>query len=149
MESRKPVARTADLVKREVDGELLVYDLDRDKAHCLNDSAARIWQYCDGEKNISEIARLLASDLNASVDDEFVWYAVARLEKLHLLEEAVVPSALASQMSRRTAVRRLGLGLVALPLITSIIAPTPAQAASPGGGDPPICVIPGAPGCPP
>jgi hypothetical protein len=130
MESRNPVARKAGLVKREVDGELLVYDLERDKAHCLNDSATRIWEYCDGESSVPEIAKLLASDLNASVDHEFVWYALERLEKLHLLEEAAVPSALLSQISRRDAVRRIGLGIVALPLITSIIAPTPAQAAS-------------------
>lgn len=139
---QNPVARSAGLVTREVDGELLVYDLDRDKAHCLNDSAARIWRYCDGERSVSEIAKLLASDLNGSVDDEFVWYALARLEKLHLLDDAVVLPTPLAQMSRRNAIRRLGVGIVAIPLITSMNAPVAAQAASP----PPD---PGGPGIPP
>ena len=35
-----PKARTEQLIVKEVDGEVLVYDLTTDRAHCLNDTAA-------------------------------------------------------------------------------------------------------------
>jgi len=35
---------------KQADGEVLIYDLERNKAHCLNNTAARVWQYCDGER---------------------------------------------------------------------------------------------------
>ena len=46
-----PVARTESLIVKEVDGETLVYDLTTDKAHCLNDTATRVWKNCDGRKH--------------------------------------------------------------------------------------------------
>ena len=145
IKGKYPLARNAGLIAREVSGELLVYDVQRDKAHCLNDSAARIWRYCDGEKSAAEIAKLLAQDLRGSVEEEFVWHALARLQKLHLLEEDVVPTELLAQLSRRTTIRRLALGIVAAPLISTILAPIPEASASH-----PICIplgpcIPGGP----
>jgi hypothetical protein len=59
----------------------------------------------------------------------------ARLQKTQLLEHAIVPPELMHQAGRREAVRMMAFAsAVAIPLITSIVAPTPAQAAS---GPPP------------
>ncbi len=51
-----PKVRSEEIVTKEVDGELLVYDRKRDKAHCLNKTAAAIWKLCDGETSTAEIA---------------------------------------------------------------------------------------------
>jgi len=47
---KMPQARRSGLMLEQADGEVLIYDLERNKAHCLNNTAARVWQYCDGER---------------------------------------------------------------------------------------------------
>ncbi|MCV4613842.1 PqqD family protein, partial [Escherichia coli] len=51
-----PKARTGGLVTQDFDKELLVYDLQTDRAHCLNETAAAVWRACDGTKSVNEIA---------------------------------------------------------------------------------------------
>ena len=52
-----PLARREGLVIRELADEVLVYDLDRDRAHCLNQTAAFIWQCCDGRTSTETVRR--------------------------------------------------------------------------------------------
>src|SRR6476619_3126297 len=107
-ESQKfPRARSERLVTRKVDKELLVYDLERDKAHCLNDTAARVWEYCDGQRSTAEISELLSKDLGTRVNEHIVWNALARLQKTQLLESPVVPPEILRQAGRREAVRAM------------------------------------------
>jgi hypothetical protein len=111
--------------------EVLVYDLKRHKAHCLNQTAAMVWKYCDGQRTVADIAKLMQKDLHTPVDEEAVWFAVDRLGKAHLLEERLSPPAGSSRLSRRDAIRRLGLGAaLAVPVVMSIVAPTAVSAAS-------------------
>jgi hypothetical protein len=64
------------------------------------------------------------------VPEEFVWLALEQLGGDGLLEARVRrPPALAG-LSRRELIRRVGLAAVALPAVASIVAPTPADAAS-------------------
>jgi hypothetical protein len=137
---RTPRARTEGLVVHELPDEMLVYDRDRDKAHCLNQTAALVWKYCDGKTTVSNMAEQLGRDLRAErVEENVIWYALDQLGKDNLLDEAVTPPAILLGMSRREMVRVLGVAAaVAVPLVTSIIAPTPAQAAT--------CLTPGT-GC--
>jgi hypothetical protein len=126
-----PSARKEGLVIRELADELLVYDTQRDKAHCLNPTAALIFHHCDGRSSPAEIAHSLSLELNAPVDEKLVWFALEQFSKDHLLEERVNIPQLMSGMTRREMVRALGLAaVVAVPLVTSIVAPTPAQAAT-------------------
>ncbi|MGH9883500.1 MAG: PqqD family peptide modification chaperone [Pyrinomonadaceae bacterium] len=126
---RKPLARKGSLIVKEVSGEVLIYDLDRDKAHCLNETAALVWKYCDGKKDAAAIARRLEKDLNTTVDEKIVWYALSQLSKDHLLEEQVTPPALIAGLNRRDMIRALGIAaVVAVPVVTSIVAPTAVQA---------------------
>jgi len=128
-----PKKRKQALVIKELpdEDEVLVYDLDCDKAHCLNRTAAFVWNNCDGRKSVSEIARLLREELQASVDERVVWLALDQLEKFNLLQDHTAKPANVNGLSRRQMVRSLGLAAaVALPLITSIVAPTAVQAAS-------------------
>ena len=128
-----PRARQDRLVVQELADEVLVYDLDRHKAHCLNRTAALVWRHCDGRTPVAEMASVLERELKCPVDQAVVWMAVERLARARLLQDRVTPPAGASHISRREAVRRLALagGLsVLLPAVSSIVAPTAAQAAS-------------------
>ena len=127
-----PCARREGLVVRELPDEVLIYDRDRDKAHCLNQTAALVWKYCDGKPTVPTIARQLERDLETKpIDEKVVWYALSQLSKDHLLEDSVVPPAMLAAMTRREMVRALGVAAaIAVPLVTSIVAPTPAQAAT-------------------
>jgi hypothetical protein len=126
-----PRARKIDIVTREVAGELLVYDRSSDKAHCLNRAATLVWLHCDGYTTVAEMTRLLASELQTPVADEVVWFALDELKKSSLLQQPWARPPKVNQMSRRALVKRLGIGAaVTVPLITSIVAPTAAAAAS-------------------
>jgi hypothetical protein len=129
---RMPRARQEGLIVEELPGEVLVYDNERDKAHCLNQTAALVWKYSDGKTTVSMMARQLERDLNADkVPEKMVWYALDQLSKDHLLEENPVPAAMLGGLTRRQMVRTLGIGaVVAVPLITSILAPTAHAATS-------------------
>jgi len=120
------------LVVRELPDEVLIYDRDRDKAHCLNQTAALVWKYCDGKTTVPTIARRLERDLETKpIDEKVVWFALSQLSKDHLLEDSIVPPAMLSGITRREMVRVLGVAaVIAVPLVTSIVAPIPAQAAT-------------------
>ena len=124
--TRLPRALTKDFVIRELDDETLVYDTGRDKAHCLNQTAALVWEQCDGKTTAAQAARSLQGKLDASVDTDLVWLAVKQLERFHLVES----SAKSPSVSRRALVLKYAPAALALPVIMSITAPTPAGAAT-------------------
>jgi hypothetical protein len=129
--ARLPRMREHRLVIDELPDEVLVYDLDRHKAHCLNRTAAMVWRQCDGKTSPSEIARRLQRELDQPFNEDLVWLALRQLDKINLLENPIaLPTQLAG-MSRREMVRALGIAAaVAVPLVTSIIAPTAAEAST-------------------
>jgi hypothetical protein len=134
----EPCARQEGLIVRELPDELLVYDLVRDKAHCLNQTAALVWKSCDGETPVARIAQRLERELKAPVDERVVWYALDQLGRDHLLEVRTALPVVLAGMTRRQMVRALGVAaLVALPVVTTIVAPTPAQATTCGGSGAP------------
>ena len=217
-----PKARRDGIITKEVDGELLVYDIAKDKAHCLNETAAAVWQLCDGQTNVGQISERLAvsrqtadgtwqkavgseqwavgnrqkaegsrqqvegSDPTpdtrhptpstpdtrhptpSTPDTRIVWLALDQLGRSDLLEEstgeneqtswaAAIPGF--ANMSRREAVRRIGLGAaIALPVVMSMTAPTPVEAAVSCGAKCKTCSTPAdccgvcsstsVPGCP-
>jgi hypothetical protein len=123
----KPVARRDGLLTRELADELLVYDKDGHRAHCLNRTAAEVFRHADGTRTPADLALLLAPGASPAVGESVVAEALDRLAEAGLLET----EAAAAGWSRRTAIRRVGLGAaVLLPAIASIVAPTPAEAAA-------------------
>ena len=134
----KPVARKEGLVIERLEEEVLVYDTDRDRAHCLNQTAAFVWQHCDGRTTTKELARMLGKQAHADVDEKLVWLALDQLGRNHLLETRPAAPASFTGLNRREMVRALGLAaVVAIPVVTSIVAPTPAQAVTcKGSGSP-------------
>jgi len=129
--STNPLARKEDLIVKEMVDEVLVYDLKGDRAHCLNQTAAFVWQRCDGRTSPREIARRLGRDVNAKIDERIVWLALDQLAEKGLLAHHATPPASFSGLNRRQMVRALGLAaVVAVPVVTSIVAPRAAQAAT-------------------
>jgi hypothetical protein len=131
-----PVARHDNLLTQSVGNELVIYDQSRHRVHRLNETAAAIWNGCDGKTTITDLATLLPSELEATPD--VVWMALDKLGKAHLLESNVeLPSEVADP-ARRTWMRRMafaGGAALLLPVVASMSAPTPAMAQS---GEPPV-----------
>lgn len=127
--SQRPIARKAGLVIQEVPDEVLVYDLETNKAHCLNRSAAMIWRSCDGKNTVSEIAGLVASQVGGKVTEDFVWLAIDQLSENRLLEKEIAVTF--EGQSRREALKKIGMAtMVAVPVIASLVAPQNALAAA-------------------
>ncbi len=122
--ARGPQARQSQLVVREIDNEVLVYDLERDTALCLNQTAATVWKSCNGERTVGEITALVTVALGFEVDEQVVWFALDQLSKDHLLEENAVPAENGSGLTRRQLLKRVGVVAAAVPVITAITAPT-------------------------
>ena len=123
----KPVARKNGLVVRDLANEVVVYDQERHEAHCLNSTAATVFRNADGRRSVSDLALLLGDGPGAQA---LVEMALGQLGEARLLESG--PS-FASEpgLPRRDVMRRVGLAAaVLLPLVTSILAPTPAEAAA-------------------
>ncbi|MCP9496528.1 MAG: PqqD family protein [Pyrinomonadaceae bacterium MAG19_C2-C3] len=137
--SHCPTARTEGLVVQNLHGETLVYDEQTHKALCLNETASLIWAACDGRTDVAGLKRKLERLNDAPIADEVVWLGLDQLTKQGLLKEIVVrPAGMPSGVSRRAALRTLGItAAIAIPTVTAIIAPTAAQAATggaPGSG---------------
>jgi hypothetical protein len=119
-----PKVRQDGLVVRELPDEVLVYDLESHRAHCLNSTAAAVWRHCDGETSPAEIAFRLAREVGEPVDEDVVWLALEDLGRLELLEAPVVRAT--SGMSRRDVMRKGALvaSALAVPTVFSLFAPT-------------------------
>lgn len=126
--SQYPLARTNGLVVQEVPNEVLVFDMETNEAHCLNETAAMVWKYCDGKTSVPQIAEILGEGKN-SVSDDLIWLAIDQLNEHKLLEKEV-ETKFAGQ-SRREVLRKIGLAsMIALPIIASMAAPRSVMAAT-------------------
>jgi len=122
--SNKPLARRENIVIRTPDDEKLVYDLNNNKAFCLNETSALVWEHCNGKNNIGDIAHLVSVNAGSLVDREMIEFAVDELQKENLLENGDNITTSLSNIPRREAIKRLGLSsALALPLIASLAVP--------------------------
>jgi hypothetical protein len=130
-----PRKRDEGLVVRKLEGDTLVYDRQRHQAHCLNRAAALVWHHCDGATSVADLASLLHKHLKIPAEDTMVWLALDRLARANLLAERIERRE--DRYSRRDVARKLGVALVAVPLVMTILAPTAAEAASTCAPGPP------------
>lgn len=114
---------------QETPGELLVYDLERQKAHCLNRTAALVWQRCDGRSSAGQIADALRAELHPTADEALVALTLRDLDRARLLQPADGVDATERPISRRRMLQSAGVAML-LPLVVTVGAPTAAQAAS-------------------
>ncbi len=128
----RPQRRIEGLLIRELPGELVVYDLEEHRAHCLNRAAALVFERSDGETSVRELARILRRELGAPAEEGWVELALEKLGEAGLLQDVPdEPAGSGARSSRREMLRRAGLAsAAALPIVLSILAPTPAMAAA-------------------
>lgn len=127
--SELPAARTAGIVVQDSSDEVLVYDMESDKAHCLNQTAAAVWKACDGKTSVNDIAEIISSNAGQRVPEDLVWLAIDQLSESNLLERSVT-SKFAGE-SRRSVIKKIGFAsMVALPVIASLVAPKSVMASA-------------------
>lgn len=120
--SQSPTARLDGLVIQEMPDELLVYDLETNKAHCLNQTAAFVWKACDGKNSALDIKLKLEDEFKTAVPEEMVWLAIDQLSKDSLLEKKVETKI--SGLSRREVIKKIGFAsMVALPVVAMLSFP--------------------------
>ena len=135
--SQIPVARKEGLVIQETTDEVLVYDLNSNKAHCLNQTAAFVWKSCDGNNSVTEITKAFESAVGSTVQEDLIWLAIDQLNEKNLLEKEMKSNF--AGRSRRDVIKKIGLAaVIALPVVASLTAPTSAMAASSCA-----CAVPG------
>ena len=136
-----PLARQEQLVVQEVADETIIYDEQRDHVHRLNRTAALVWRYCDGSHTVAALAQAVSRELSAApgvsapVTEDVIWLALDRLDKEKLLQGTLIRPEGVGQISRRDVLRKAALigGLsVLIPVVQSVVAPTPAMAMSIG-----------------
>ncbi len=126
-----PMGRINNMVIQESDDELLIYDLEKNKASCLNQTSASVWQNCNGNNSVADISRELRIKLDITVSDEVVWLALDGLKRDNLLENGDEFEINFNGLNRRQLIKKVGLAsMIALPVISSIVAPSAAAAQS-------------------
>ena len=135
-----PQAIESDILVQQLPDELLIYNLKTDKVFCLNQTSAMVWQMCDGKQSVAEISRAMSKKLNSVVSEDFVWLAIDGLKKDGLIANgAEIPNQF-NGMSRREVIRKIGFAsMIALPIITNLVAPKATAAASGCPPDPNVC----------
>jgi Coenzyme PQQ synthesis protein D (PqqD) len=127
----KPKTRNENIVLREFDNEVLIYDLIINKAYSLNETSTMIWQLCDGTHSIAEISQILSQQSNQSISEDLIWLALEGFKKENLLEQVEEIEINFNGLSRRQIIKKVGLAsMVMLPVISSVVSPTAANAAS-------------------
>jgi len=131
----RPVARRADILTEELEGELVIYDKRRDVACRLNRTAALVWRNADGVRTVEDLIEVLRDQVSPLADEDLVMVTLDRLEEQELLEPGYPHrTEQATALSRRRFITRagaLGTAALALPVVQAIVAPTPAPADTP------------------
>jgi hypothetical protein len=113
---------------QQIGTETLVYDERRHRAFCLNESSSVIWRLADGEHSIAEISRAASLELKYPVSEELVSFALSELQSDDLIQPTPIAGA-GPAISRRAVLQKLGAGgVLLLPVVAAIVAPTAAQA---------------------
>lgn len=103
--------------------ERLVYDLITNRAYCLNETSAKVFNACGNNESFDDLKS------KHSFTDDLIYLSLDKLKKTNLLAGEYDSPFVA--MNRREVIRRVGLAsMVALPVISSLLALLAAIAAS-------------------
>lgn len=118
-----PKAKSDNIVVQNLKDETLVYDLTTNKAFCLNATSAKVFNHCDGIQTFGDLKA------EHQLTDEIIYLTLDELQKNNLLAEEYVSPFVG--MNRREVIKKVGLAsMIALPVISSLIAPPATAAAS-------------------
>lgn len=130
---KNPCARHNDICCENLDAETILYDKANDRAHSLNRTVMLVWESADGQRSVEEIAAILHSELGIPADRSVVLLALQELAGAGLLQDPEPGEAGPELLTRREVARKLaltGAGVAMLPVIATVLAPTPAMASS-------------------
>lgn len=131
--NKLPKSRMENIVVQSIDNELLIFDIISNKAFCLNETSTVIWHACDGKTSITEISKIVSQKLKTTSNEDLVWLALEKLENEDLIEKSNYFSNHFAEIPRREVIKKIGLAtMAALPVISSVIAPSSILAASCG-----------------
>lgn len=128
---QKPISRSNNIILQEIADEVLIYDLEVNKAFCLNETSAMIWQECNGKQSVTEISQKLSRKLKTNISKEIVWLAISQFKTDGLLKNDDEIGTPFDGLTRREVVKKIGFAsMIALPTIASVVAPNAVQAQS-------------------
>lgn len=127
--TKRPLAATKDIVVRHVDQEILLYNLGTDECFCLEGGAGTVWSLCDGTRTVEDL--VAASGLSGPEGRDILLITLEQLRAKGLMEHSSLEGVGEEfrGMSRRAMIRKAAIA-AAVPLVSAILAPTPAQAQS-------------------
>ncbi len=126
-----PSAHNSDLVVQELENETLLYDMQNHKAFCLNETCSIIWKNCDGQTKTKELA-----DKN-NLTEELIELAINELQKYNLIKEKIETQVPKDKVERRKfLVKAATMAAVAIPTVSTIVAPRAVNAQSCAGTGP-------------
>lgn len=127
MLSKLPPSKTENIVVQNLESELLIYDLVTNKVFCLNETSALVYKACDGKTSFDELKN------KHQFTDDLIFLSLDLLKKENLLDDNFVSPL--QGMKRREVVKIIGkTSLIAIPIISSLMAPSSAMAAASCGG---------------
>lgn len=87
---RRLARRWDGLRVHEIDGEALVYDQHSADTHHLNETAYFVWNHCDGERTLNEIARFVTKVYDVEIQEALIHVeqVVVELQRRGLLTNA-------------------------------------------------------------
>jgi hypothetical protein len=129
----KPLAKKSNIFSENLPQEVILYNKTNNKVHCLNKTAAAVWESSDGTRTVEDLARIVETKSEAPMDRKLVLLALDELEKADLMESGSGMILDAALTSRRKAMGKIALAGTAL--VTTIVASAPRAHAS--TGDPP------------
>lgn len=113
----------SDLVVTSVLEEILVYDPESDKAHCLSNVGKAVYLACSAKTSRAELVDTLAkmgvADPQGAIEESLNQFS----------EESLLVATTDSNFDRRRFLAAAG-SLAAVPVLVSVFAPAPSQAAS-------------------
>jgi len=123
--------RVEGLLIERLEGELLVINESTQEAHALNETAAIVFELCDGSTSRAEMAAEVARRSGLPADERVVALALTDLVDAGLVvsDESDRPT-----VTRRALIRRLALPAAAmalLPIVETILVPSRAAGQSP------------------
>lgn len=121
-------ARSDRLLVEPMGDEVVVYDQDSDVVHHLNAVTAAVWRLLDGQRDLNDVRIASSPALGVDVPAAAITEAIRLLEEARLLLPEAEGVRAEQGLTRRQMLVRMGLTAAAIPVITTILAPTPAAA---------------------
>jgi hypothetical protein len=87
------VTQSEDVISRRVGNEMVVLKSDANAAHILNTTAAAIWELCDGQHSLDEIAASICDRFEVSFEQARgdIEQIIGRFIKVGIVNESVAP----------------------------------------------------------